>query len=150
MFFAQPSITASICSAVYCGAEMGTSSGGATIRKSSTPTFEGFRQGLQEHGYAEGRNIGLEFRYAQGAPEKLPAMAIELVKMKVDVIVTESILAAVAAKQASATIPIVMAVNGDPLEAGLVASLPTRVETSQDYLCLPLRLAANDFSSSRR
>ena len=90
---------------------------------SSTPTFEGFRQGLQEHGYAEGRNIGLEFRYAQGAPEKLPAMAIELVKMKVDVIVTESILAAVAAKQASATIPIVMAVNGDPLEAGLVASL---------------------------
>lgn len=90
---------------------------------SSTPTFEGFRQGLQEHGYVEGRNIGLEFRYVQGAPEKLPAMAIELAKMKVDVIVTESILAAVAAKQATATIPIVMAVNGDPLEAGLVASL---------------------------
>ena len=78
---------------------------------------------MQEHGYLEGRNVGLEYRFAQGAPERLPEMASELVKMKVDVIVTESVLAAVAAKQATNTIPIVMAVNGDPVGSGLVASL---------------------------
>jgi len=71
----------------------------------------------------EGQNIALEFRFAQGRPEKLPAMAAELVHMKVEVIVTESVLAAREAKQATGTIPIVTAIHGDPVGAGLVASL---------------------------
>ena len=90
---------------------------------SSTPIFEAFRQGLREYGYVEGQNIALEFRFAQGRPEKLPAMAAELVHMKVEVIVTESVLAAREAKQATGTIPIVTAIHGDPVGAGLVASL---------------------------
>ena len=90
---------------------------------SSTQTFEGFRQGLRDHGYAENQNIGLVFRFAQGRPERLQAMAVELVQMNVDVIVTESVLAARAAQHATKTIPIVTAVHGDPVGAGLVASL---------------------------
>ena len=90
---------------------------------SSMAAFEGFRQGLRDHGYVEGQNIVLELRFAQGRPERLAAMATELVQMKVDIIVTESTLAAQAAKHASETIPIVMAVTGDPVGAGLVASL---------------------------
>jgi putative ABC transport system substrate-binding protein len=89
----------------------------------SMGAFDGFRQGLRERGYVEGQNIVLEMRFAHGNPELLRAMAAELVQMKVDVIVTESNLAALAAKRASETIPIVMAVTGDPVGAGLVASL---------------------------
>ena len=90
---------------------------------SSTPIFDAFRQGLREHGYVEGQNIALEFRFAQGRPEKLPAMAAELVQMKVEVIVTESVLAAREARQATGAISIVTAIHGDPVGAGLVASL---------------------------
>ena len=89
----------------------------------SMAAFDGFRQGLREHGYVEGQNIVLELRFAQGKPEMLRALAVELVRMQVDIIVTESNLAAQAAKDASATIPIVMAVTGDPVGAGLVESL---------------------------
>jgi len=91
---------------------------------SSTPLFEAFRQGLREHGYVEGQNIAFEDRFAQGRADRLPTMAAELVSMKVDVIVTESVAAALAAKRATQTIPIVMAISGDPVGAGLVASLP--------------------------
>jgi len=90
---------------------------------SSMAAFEGLRQGLRNHGYVEGQNIVLEIRFAQGRPERLAGMAAELVQMKVDIIITESTLAAQAAKNASGTIPIVMAVTGDPVGAGLVASL---------------------------
>ena len=90
---------------------------------SSMPAFEGFRQGLRDLGYVEGQNIVLEFRFAQGRPERLAAMAIELAQMKVDVIVIESAQAARAAGDASKAIPIVMAVVGDPVRAGLVTSL---------------------------
>jgi putative ABC transport system substrate-binding protein len=91
---------------------------------SSTPLFEAFRQGLREHGYVEGQNIAFEYRFAQGRADRLPTMAAELVSMKVDVIVTESVAAALAARRATQTIPIVMAISGDPVGAGLVASLP--------------------------
>ncbi len=91
---------------------------------SSTPLFEAFRQGLREHGYVEGQNIAFEYRFAQGRADRLPTMAAELVSMKVDVIVTESVAAALAAKRATQTISIVMAISGDPVGAGLVASLP--------------------------
>jgi putative tryptophan/tyrosine transport system substrate-binding protein len=90
----------------------------------ATSHIEAFRQGLREHGYVEGQGIALEYRFAQGTIEKLPALAAELVRLNVDIIVTESTPAALAAKQASARIPIVMAIGGgDPVLHGLVASL---------------------------
>jgi putative ABC transport system substrate-binding protein len=90
---------------------------------SSTPLAEAFLQGLREHGYLEGQNIVLEHRYAEGKADRLPALAAELVRLKVDVIVTQSDVAALAAKHATQTIPIVMAIAGDPVKAGVVASL---------------------------
>jgi putative tryptophan/tyrosine transport system substrate-binding protein len=89
----------------------------------SMPTFQAFRQGLREQGYVEGQNIALELRFANGNPEKLGDMAAELVRMKVGVIVTESVLAAREASIATRTIPIVTAIHGDPVGAGLAASL---------------------------
>jgi putative ABC transport system substrate-binding protein len=90
---------------------------------SSTPTFEAFRQGLRDLGYVEGKNILIEYRYAEGKSDRLSNLAAELVRLKVDVIVTESSRAAEAAKHATQTTPIVMAIAGDPVGIGLVASL---------------------------
>ena len=89
----------------------------------SSPTFQAFRQGLRDQGYVEGQNIALELRFANGSPETLAAMATDLVRKKVEVIVTESVLAAREARNATATIPIVTAIHGDPVGAGLAASL---------------------------
>jgi len=85
--------------------------------------FEAFRQGLRDLGYVEGRNVLIEFRAAQGKPERLPALVAELVALKVEVIVAGSTLAALAAKQATGTLPIVFPVAGDPVTSGLVTSL---------------------------
>ena len=87
------------------------------------PSFQAFLQGLRDQGYVEGRNIALEFRFADGRPERLRDMANELVRLKVDLIVTESVLAAREARNATGTIPIVTAVHGDPVGAGLAESL---------------------------
>jgi putative ABC transport system substrate-binding protein len=84
---------------------------------------EAFRQGLHELGYVEGQNIAIEYRSAEGKDERLPGLAAELVRLKVDVIVAASPPATEAAKGATSTIPIVFAVSGDPVAAGLVASL---------------------------
>jgi putative ABC transport system substrate-binding protein len=83
-----------------------------------------FRQGLRDLGYVEGQNIRFEFRSAEGHLDRLPELATELVRLKVDIIVTWFTPAAVAAKQATHEIPIVMAETGDPIGTGLVASLP--------------------------
>jgi len=83
-----------------------------------------FRQGLRDLGYVEGQNIRFEFRSAEGHLDRLPELAAELVRLKVDVIVTWFTPTAVAAKQATREIPIVMAETGDPIGTGLVASLP--------------------------
>jgi putative ABC transport system substrate-binding protein len=83
-----------------------------------------FRQGLRDLGYVEGRNVRFEFRSAQGQTNRLPELAAELVRLKVDVIVTWFTPATQAAKQATHEIPIVMADAGDPVGTGLVASLP--------------------------
>src|SRR5438309_3158030 len=83
-----------------------------------------FRQGLRDLGYIEGQNIRFEFRSAEGQISRLPELAAELVRLKVDVIVTWFTPTAVAAKQATHDIPIVMADTGDPIGTGLVASLP--------------------------
>jgi ABC-type uncharacterized transport system substrate-binding protein len=87
------------------------------------PLVEAFRQGLGELGYHEGQNLAIEFRDAEGKPERLPALAAELVQLNVDVLVTFPTNAARAAKQATTSIPIVMAAADDPVRTGLVASL---------------------------
>jgi putative ABC transport system substrate-binding protein len=89
----------------------------------TAPNYEAFRQGLRELGYVEGQNIVLEVRDTEAKAERLPDLAAELVRLKVDVIVTSSTPAIQAAKQATGTIPIVMAFSGDPVGTGLVASL---------------------------
>jgi len=82
-----------------------------------------FIQGLRDLGYVEGQNITIEHRSSEGKFERLPDLAAELVRLKVDVIVTPALHNALAAKQATRTIPIVMASSGDPVGSGLVASL---------------------------
>ena len=83
----------------------------------------GFRQGMQELGYVEGRDTILEYRSADGASERFPALASELVALGVDVIVTRGTPAAIAAKTATSTIPIIMAAIGEPIGPGVVAQL---------------------------
>ena len=83
---------------------------------------EAFRQGLRDLGYVEGRNLVIEYRDAEGKLERLPALAAELVALKVDVIVAGH-TPALAAKQATRTLPIVFAAVADPVASGLVASL---------------------------
>jgi len=84
---------------------------------------EAFRQGLRELGYVEGQNIAIEWRTAEAEAGRLPGLAAELVRLKVDVIVTGGAGATHPAREATATIPIVMAQDSDPVESGLVASL---------------------------
>ena len=84
---------------------------------------ESFRQGLRELGYVEGRNVTLEWRWAEGRPEQLPRLASELVQLPVDVVVVGATSSARAARDATTTIPVVMTGVPDPVEAGLVQSL---------------------------
>jgi putative ABC transport system substrate-binding protein len=84
---------------------------------------EAFRQRLRELGYVEGKNILIEYRYAEGKLERLPDLAAELVRLKVDVIVASAASAILAANKASATIPIVFTAAVDPVGSGLVSSL---------------------------
>src|SRR5436853_226422 len=93
------------------------------LEQSSSGTDAAFRQGLRELGYVEGQNIVIEYRYAEGKAERLPELAAELVGLKVDVIVSGGTVAPLAAKQATSTIPIVLAAAGDPVGTGLVANL---------------------------
>jgi putative ABC transport system substrate-binding protein len=96
---------------------------GYLIERSGPTAFdEAFRLGLRELGYSEGRNIVVEYRWAEGKTERLPALAAELVKMKVDVILTSGTPGGLAAKNATSTIPIVLASGGDFVADGLVAS----------------------------
>jgi putative ABC transport system substrate-binding protein len=84
---------------------------------------EGLTKGLRDLGYREGQDLVFEYRHADGHRERLPSLAAELVRLKVDIIVAETTPASLAAKQATTTIPIVMTIVGNPVEAGLVASL---------------------------
>src|SRR5947199_2220921 len=87
------------------------------------PMWQPFRQALRELGYDEGQNIAYEYRYGEGAPDRLAVVAAELVRRPVHLIATYGTPATYAAKEATATIPIVMIGVGDPVRAGLVASL---------------------------
>jgi len=96
----------------------------ATGSISTSPSRrKAFREGLRELGYVEGKNIVIESRYAEGKLDRLPALAAELVRLKVDVIVTASSASTRSAKQATSTIPIVMLYDDDPVGSGFVASL---------------------------
>jgi ABC-type uncharacterized transport system substrate-binding protein len=90
---------------------------------SNAANLSAFRQGLAELGCVEGQNFVIEYRSADGRPERFSDLATELVRLKVDVIVTRGTPATLAAKQATQTIPIVMTSSGDPVLEGIVASL---------------------------
>jgi putative ABC transport system substrate-binding protein len=93
------------------------------IGSKDQPHLEAFRQGLRDLGYVEGKNISIEYRYAEGKPDALPTLAGELVGLNVDVILTTTLRASRAAAQVTSTIPIVGVGIGDPISAGLVKSL---------------------------
>jgi len=95
----------------------------ATHRSSVSARTEALRQGLRELGYVEGKNIIIEYRFADGRLDQVPQNAAELVRLRVDVIVTAGPTDTRAAKEATATIPIVMAFDSDPVGNGFVASL---------------------------
>jgi len=89
----------------------------------ASPLFDAFREEMRKLGHFEGRTYGVEFRSARGDPDRLRSLAVELARLPVDVILADSGTASIAAKQATAVIPIVMAVVSDPIGIGLVASL---------------------------
>src|SRR5215471_582316 len=93
-----------------------TASGSAVL-------LEAFRQELRKLGWIEGKNITIEYRFAEQTPERLPELAADLVRLKVDLIVASATAPALAARNATTTIPIVMTIAADPVGAGLVASL---------------------------
>jgi ABC-type uncharacterized transport system substrate-binding protein len=96
---------------------------GATSYFGNQARVDAFRAGLRDLGYIEGQNLNIDFRWAEGRNERLPALAAELVRLRVDVIVSHGGAGSVAAKQATTTIPIVIATVGDAVAFGLVAAL---------------------------
>src|SRR5882724_11657847 len=96
---------------------------GAAYPSTNAARIEAFRQGLRALEYVEGKNIIIEWRWAEGKPERLPDLAAELVRFKVDIIVTAGPAATGPAKEATSTIPIVMSFDNDPVGSGFVASL---------------------------
>jgi len=119
-----------VISAVLCGAAIAGAQQQAKIPRvgilfmggRDQPHLETFKQGLRDLGYSEGKNINLEYRYAEGKYDRLRPLAEELVRMKVEVIVTTSSISAHAVRRATTTIPIVMT-SGSPVERGLAQSL---------------------------
>jgi putative ABC transport system substrate-binding protein len=96
----------------------------SALSEASVPEFiSAFRRGLSETGFVEGRNVAIEYRWAEGQYERLPAMAAELVRRPVSLILAQAPPAAVAAKAATANVPIVFVVGFDPVGAGLVTDL---------------------------
>jgi putative ABC transport system substrate-binding protein len=96
---------------------------GATAPASYAHLVDAFREGLRDLGYVEGKNLAIEYRWADGKYDRLPDLAAQLVRLKVDLIVTHGTPGSLAAKDATTTIPIVMAISGDAVATGVVASI---------------------------
>ncbi len=96
---------------------------GAFSPSAGARLLESFRQGLRDLGYVEGQNVSIDYRWAEGRPDRFPALAGELIQLRVDVIVTYSNAGVAALQQATRTIPIVVATMGNPVGSGFVASL---------------------------
>jgi putative ABC transport system substrate-binding protein len=117
---------------VLCGAAVQAQQPGKILRigfldpstaSGSVVLLEAFRQELSKLGWIEGKNIAIEYRFGDGKSDRLPELAADLVRLKVDLIATPSTTSALVAKKATTTIPIVMTNSADPVAAGLVASL---------------------------
>jgi ABC-type uncharacterized transport system substrate-binding protein len=118
---------------------------------SNVANLSAFRQGLGELGYVEGQNFVIEYRSADGRAERFADLASELVRLKVDVIVTRGTAAALSAKHATGTIPIVMASSGEPAAEGIVASLARPGgNVTGFHIIAPAEWAAGGCSSSKR
>jgi putative tryptophan/tyrosine transport system substrate-binding protein len=104
-------------------ARMGVLSNSRASDPGTALRLDAFRQGLRDLGYFDGKNINMEYRYAEGKNERLPELAQELVRLKVDVLIVPNDLTARAAKKATTTIPIVMTSSGNPIGTGVIASL---------------------------
>jgi len=104
--------------------KVGWLSMGTPASPMAVTSSEAFRQGLRDNGYLEGQNITVEYRYAEGKPERFPEFAAEFVRLQVEVIVAGAgTVAAIGARKVTTTIPIVMSISGDPVALGLAASL---------------------------
>jgi putative tryptophan/tyrosine transport system substrate-binding protein len=102
---------------------IGFLSSGSSDPKFPGPIVEAFRQGLRDLGYIEGKNIRVEYRYAEGDLDRIPRLIAELVQLKVDVLVPGPFVGTRAAKEATKTIPIVMVTGTDPVASGIIDSL---------------------------
>jgi putative ABC transport system substrate-binding protein len=110
---------------------------GASSRENDAPTLASMREGLKESGFVEGQNVTIDYRWADGRYDRLPALAADLVRRPVGIIFAPSSTpAALAAKAATASIPIVFTVGSDPVAAGLVASL-AKLQNSCLFFCPP-------------
>jgi putative tryptophan/tyrosine transport system substrate-binding protein len=89
----------------------------------AAPFIDAFREGLHDLGYVEGKDIVIEYRFAEGKEDRLPDLAADLIRLKIDIIVVGGADATLAAKKATRTVPIVMGSVGDPVGTGIVASL---------------------------
>jgi len=153
--------------AVLAAPRAGEAQQGASVHRisvvaattSDVSGISGYREGLREHNYIEGRNLLVEWRFADGNEERLPALALELVRLRVEVIFTVSTSVALAAKNAMRDIPIVFTSVGDPVGSELVSSLarPERNLTGFTNLAVeakreswPARALGTSPSNSRR
>ena len=111
----------------------------AASRSTIPARIEAFQQGMRELGYVEDKSIVIEWRFGERKEDRLPELAAELVRLKVDVIVTGGPISTRRAKEATVSIPIVMAQDTDPVGSGLSPALRGRVETSLDWQPSPRR-----------
>ncbi|MGH8632942.1 MAG: ABC transporter substrate binding protein [Burkholderiales bacterium] len=111
---------------------------------------DAFRQGMRERGWEEGRNLIIESRFAHGRYERLGELATELARLNVDAFVIDSTPAARAVMNAAPTVPIVMALVGDPVRTGLVPSLARPGGNVTGMTLMSAELSRNDWNSSRR